>query len=128
MTLVSEAMNRSVVVVPPEARATEAAALARHTHAEHLVVLDAGNLVGILCSVCDLEGVDPDEEVADRMTIPVLTIRPDATVEDAALTMRECAVGCLPVTCGGLLLGTVCVEELERAGVPAPLARRCHHH
>ena len=63
MTLVSEAMNRSVVAVPPEARAVEAAALARHTHAEHLVVLDAGNLVGILCSVCDLEGVDPDEEV-----------------------------------------------------------------
>ena len=127
MTLVSEAMNRSVVAVAPEARAVDAVALAHAAHAAHLVVLDAGNLVGILCSVCDLQDVDPDEDVAERMTVPVLTIRPDASVEDAALTMRECDVGCLPVTCGGMLLGTVCRGELERAGVRAPRARRCHH-
>jgi acetoin utilization protein AcuB len=127
MTLVSEAMNRSVVSVAPEARATEAAALARRARADHLLVLDAGNLVGILCSVCDLEGVEPGEEVAERMSVPVLTIRPDATIEDAAVTLTECEVGCLPVACGGLILGTVCVAELERAGVRAPRARRCHH-
>lgn len=122
MTLVSEAMNRTIVAVPPEASASEAADVARSAHAEHLVVLDGGNLVGILCT-CDLAGAAPDDLVAERMSLPVLTIRPDATLEDAALTMGECEVGCLPVACGGLLLGTLSEDELERAGVHSR-----HHH
>ena len=65
----------------------------------------------------------PDDPVAERVSLPVLTIRPDATLEDAALTMGECEVGCLPVACGGLLLGTLSEDELERAGVHSR-----HHH
>jgi acetoin utilization protein AcuB len=127
MTLVSEAMSRVVVAVPPEATAGDAAEVARAARAEHLVVLDAGNLVGVLCT-CDLEGAERDELVAERMSLPVLTIRPDATLEDAADTMCECEVGCLPVACGGLLLGMLSEDELERAGVHAHRHRHRHHH
>jgi acetoin utilization protein AcuB len=51
--------------------------------------------------------------VADCMTIPVLTVRPDANLEEAATTMHECGVGCLPVVVGGLVLGLI-----EEGGAP----------
>jgi acetoin utilization protein AcuB len=127
MTLVSEAMNRAVVAVPPEASAAEAADVARRAGSEHLLVVDGETLVGILCT-CDLAGAEPDESVADRMSLPVLTIRPDATVEDAALTMLELDVGCLPVACGGLLLGTLSDDELERIGVVRTRPHHCARH
>ncbi len=125
MTLVSEAMNRSVVTVPPEASLADAAALVRRTGAEHVLVMEDGNLVGILCA-CDLRGASPDAEVCDRMTVPVLTVRPDAEVEEAASTMNACGVGCLPVAVGGLILGTLSGAEIARAGVRG-LHPHCQH-
>lgn len=125
MTLVSEAMNRSVVAVAPESSTAEAVTLIRRTGAEHVLVLDEQILVGILCA-CDLRGARPEEAVCDRMTVPVLTVRPDVDVEEAAATMRACDVGCLPVAVGGLILGTVSEAEMVRAGVHGPRPR-CHH-
>ncbi|WP_242396025.1 CBS domain-containing protein [Anaeromyxobacter oryzisoli] len=125
MTLVSEAMNRSPVIIGPEAELTEAAALLAATQAAHLLVVDEGNLVGILCR-CDVRDTTPDERVADRMAVPVMTVRPDATLEEAALTMQDCGVGCVPVALGGLVLGTISAEELERAGLEPPAHRHCH--
>ncbi len=128
MTLVSEAMNRAVVTVAPDALVRDATAVARRTGADHLVVLDGEDLVGILCT-CDLAASRPEEFVHECMTIPVLTVRPDASLDDAAATLADCDVGCLPVALGGLLLGTVSDAELERAGVRGCAARRhCHHH
>lgn len=126
--LVSDAMNRSPVVVSADATIAAAADLARSTGATHLLVMDEEHLVGILCG-CDLAAAPPDELVWERMSLPVITIRPDATLEDAASTLCECGVGCLPVALGGLVLGTVSGEELARAGMPALLPhRRCHEH
>jgi acetoin utilization protein AcuB len=125
MTLVSEAMNRSLIAVSPEASAAEAVAVIRSTGAEHVLVMDEQTLVGILCA-CDLRGARPDEAVCDRMTVPALTVRPDVDVEEAAATMCECGVGCLPVALGGLILGTVSEAEMARAGVHGPRPR-CHH-
>lgn len=123
MTLVADAMNRSIVTVSPDACVSDAAALVRRTGAEHLLVVDEETLVGILCA-CDL-CEDEGERVFDHMTVPVLTVRPDADVEEAARTMDECELGCLPVTVGGLVLGTLGEAELARAGVPARV--HCHH-
>ncbi len=125
MTLVSEAMNRSVVTVTADAPLADAVALVRRTGAEHVLVVDEQNLVGILCA-CDLRGGRPEAPVCDRMTVPVLTVRPDADVEEAAATMTACRVGCLPVAVGGLILGTVSEAEIARAGVREPRAR-CEH-
>ena len=60
------------------------------------------------------------------MTVPVLTVRPDAPVEEAAETMSACGVGCLPVAVGGLILGTLSEAEIVRAGV-RDLHPRCQH-
>jgi len=127
VTLVSEAMNRSLVAVPPDASMAEAAALVRRTGAEHVLVVDEQTLVGILCA-CDLRGARPEDRVSDTMSAPVLTVRPDVAVEEAAVFLFESRVGCLPVAVGGLILGTVSEAELTVAGVvePHPHCRHVH--
>jgi len=128
MRLVCDAMNRAPATIAPEATVGEARALAAREGTAHLLVLDAGNLVGILCT-CDLRAGPAGEQVCERMSLPVLTVRPDVTVDDAAATLCECRLGCLPVALGGLLLGVVGEEELERAGATRlPRPRHCHRH
>ena len=128
MILVSEAMNREVVTIAPDASLGEAEEIARSKGTEHLLVVDEENLVGILCT-CDLGEGEVGDHVCDWMSLPVLTVRPDAPIEEAADTMGECELGCLPVALGGLILGTLSVAELERAGIHAAPARgRCPHH
>lgn len=121
---VSEVMNRTVVTVEPDTTIEAAVALVRRTGAEHLLVLDEQTLVGILCG-CDLRGARLGDRVADRMSLPVMTLRPNAAVEEALTTLRECAVGCLPVVVGGLILGTVGEPELLACGLSVP---HVHHH
>lgn len=125
MTLVSEAMNRSLVTVQPDASMAEAVVLVRRTGAEHVLVLDEQTLVGILCA-CDLRGARPEDRVSYCMSAPVVTVRPDVRVEDAAATLCASRVGCLPVALGGLILGTLSEVELTSAGVSQPHPR-CHH-
>jgi acetoin utilization protein AcuB len=127
MTLVAEAMNRSVVSVAPDASLGEARALVRRTGAEHVLVMDEDTLVGILCA-CDLRGAREDDAVCERMSVPVLTVRPDAPLEAAAMTMQECGVGCLPVALGGLILGTMSEAEFARVGVERPRPHCDHEH
>lgn len=126
MTLVCEAMNRAPLSVEADATAARALAVVETTGAAHLLVMDHDDLIGILCA-CDLRAAGPDEQVSERMSVPVITIRPDATLEDAAVTLGDCGVGCLPVAVGGLVLGTIGEEELAAAGIQGRLPhRRCH--
>jgi acetoin utilization protein AcuB len=124
--LISEAMNRSVITIEPDATVEEAVSLVARSGSEHLLVLDEHTLVGIVCE-CDLRGALAGERVSDRMTIPVMTVRPDTCVEDVAATIAECGVGCVPVTLGGLILGTASEEDLERCGLPVAHAHRHRH-
>lgn len=117
--LVSDAMSRALVAVAPDEEMGEARRLAEATGAHHILVLDSGNLVGILC-LCDLEDSEPSTAVSECMSVPVLTIRADASLAEAADDMRECEVGCLPVVMGGLILGILTDAELSRAGFPLP--------
>ncbi len=127
MTLVSEVMNRSVVSVAVDDLVESAEGVARRTGADHLLVFDQEALVGILCA-CDLDEAERGEHVSDRMSLPVLTVRPDAPVEEAAETLCDCDLGCLPVALGGLILGTLGNAELSRAGLRAGHVHgRCRH-
>jgi acetoin utilization protein AcuB len=124
--MVSEAMNRAVVTIEPDDTIQAAVEIARATGAAHLLVLDEQTLVGIVCT-CDLRAATPGESVSDCMSLPVVTVRPDTSLEDVALTMEECAVGCIPVALGGLILGTVSDDELVRCGMGARHPHRhCH--
>ncbi len=127
MALVSDVMNRTVVAVAPDESIERAEAIAHRTGADHLLVFDQETLVGILCA-CDLDEPERGDQVSDRMSLPVLTVRPDASVERAAETLCDCDLGCLPVALGGLILGTLGNAELARAGLWAGHAHgRCRH-
>lgn len=127
MTLVSEAMNRSLVTIDIDASLAEVIALVRRTGAEHVLVMDEQTLVGILCA-SDLRGAGPEGRVGDFMSTRVMTVRPDVRIEEAALTLYACSVGCLPVAVGGLILGTVSEAELLVAGVSDPHPHCQHTH
>ncbi len=114
--LVSEAMSTAVVPIGPDEPVEEALRLAEERAAHHLLVLDEGTLVGIL-SRRDLEMAEPGARVSDCMSVPVITIRPDASLASAIVTMADFEVGCLPVVIGGLILGLLSEgEELGRRG------------
>lgn len=123
MRLVSEVMNRFPLAVEPECTVGEARERAGAAGASHVLVVEQDIVVGMLCRACDLAAADAGERVCDRMTVPVVMIRPDATLEEAAELLSGYDVHCLPVALGGLLLGTVDGEVLGyRAAVHEPHA------
>jgi CBS domain-containing protein len=93
----------------------------------HLPVLDQGRVVGVV-SQRDLFrsalgtalalGIRRPEElmrtlaVRDVMTTPAVTIGPDAPVQDAARTMAEKRIGCLPVVEDGCLIGILTETDI----------------
>lgn len=123
MPLVSDAMRRAFTTVPADATVAEAAGIAARAREEHLLVVEGENLVGVVCCHCDLEGAPEEEAIAERMTVPVFTVRPDAPLEEAVLTMRDCRVGCLPVAAGGLLLGVLTAQDVADAPAGSPHPR-----
>ncbi len=125
---VADAMSRRVAAVAVDASMGEARRVADASGAHHVVVLDDGELVGVLCT-CDVASAAAGAAVSDHMSVPVLTVRPETPLADAAETMRECDVGCLPVLAGTRLVGILSDREL--AGVAVPGGRphcecRCH--
>jgi CBS domain-containing protein len=95
----------------------------------HLPVLDAGRVVGIV-SQRDLFraalgaalvfGIRrPQElmrslEIRDVMSTPAVTVEPGAPVQQAARTMADKKIGCLPVVEGGRLVGILTEHDVLR--------------
>jgi len=95
----------------------------------HLPVLERGEVVGVV-SQRDLFrsalgaalafGIRrPQElmrslEVRDVMSTPAVTVAPDASVQDAARTMAEKKIGCLPVVERGGLVGILTEHDVLR--------------
>jgi len=95
----------------------------------HLPVLDAGSVVGVV-SQRDLFraalgaalafGIRrPQElmrslEIRDVMSTPAVTVEPGALVQQAARTMAEKKIGCLPVVEGGRLVGILTENDVLR--------------
>ena len=95
----------------------------------HLPVLEAGQVVGVV-SQRDLFrtalgaalafGISrPQEltrslEIRDVMSQPVVTVEPNALVQEAARTMAERKIGCLPVVEGGKLVGILTENDMMR--------------
>ncbi|MCA1719089.1 MAG: CBS domain-containing protein [Actinobacteria bacterium] len=123
-------MTQEVVTAAPQTTAAEALALCRGNRIRHLPVLQGGRLVGVI-SDRDLRAATPalgdparaealDRiRVADEMARDVVTARPEDPIEDAAMTMYERKIGCLPVVDGEDLVGIVTSSDVLRALVPA---------
>ena len=126
MLLVKDSMSREVVALPPQATAGEALALCRERRIRHLPVLEDGRLVGIV-SDRDLRSATPalgDPQraealsnivVSEVMADEVTTARPDDPIEEAANTMREKKIGCLPVVEEESVVGIISSSDVMEA-------------
>lgn len=115
MARVADLMSRAIVSVSRSTRVGEAVRRAKEAAIHHLLVLENGELVGVLCT-CDLRS--SARLVADCMSPRVVTIDVEADAGAAAAQMRRHGVGSLPVTSGGRVVGIVTASDFHRAGMP----------
>jgi acetoin utilization protein AcuB len=126
MLLVRDSMTRDVVTLSPQTTAAEALALCREKGIRHLPVMEEGRLVGMV-SDRDLRSATPalgDPARAEAlkkirvrgvMVRDVLTAHPEDPIEQAANTMREKKIGCLPVLEADELVGILTSSDVMEA-------------
>jgi acetoin utilization protein AcuB len=124
--LVRYHMTTAVRTFSPSTRAADALAEMHADRFRFAPVVDGGRLVGVVTErdlVRKLPGTVSDAErraaapdaivlVAHAMTRQVLSIRPNAHVEDAARVMSDRKINGLPVVDGGILLGVITASDL----------------
>ena len=126
MLLVRDSMTRDVVTIVPQTTAAEALALCREKRIRHLPVTEGGRLAGMV-SDRDLRSATPalgDPARAEAlqkirvegvMVRDVLTAHPEDPIEQAANTMREKKIGCLPVVEADELVGILTTSDVMEA-------------
>jgi CBS domain-containing protein len=123
-------MTRDIRTITPNASATEARSAMRTAGVRHLVVVDKGDLVGIV-SDRDLGGRQAANgraglTVAELMTSTVVTAKPETTIRQAANLLRGHVIGCLVIVEDdkprGIVTTTDLLELLGR-GVERPIER-----
>lgn len=140
---VGRRMTRSVVTIEREASLRRARRIMDNNQIRHLPVVEKDRLVGLLTDR-DIRAAAPSsaasialedrEEFLDQlrvghvMTKRVLSVPPEAAIEDAALLMRQHKISCLPVVEGERLVGIVTETDIygvlmEVLGVEASSSR-----
>lgn len=120
-------MTTSLISIGPDETASEAWSRMEHERIRHLVVMEDGQMVGIL-SIQDLggrkgEAIREGRTVRELMTPKVKTATPDTTLEQAFEIMRKQPIGSLPVMEDGELVGIVTATDvLDELGRGAPRA------
>jgi CBS domain-containing protein len=119
---VSEIMSKDLVTVGPEYNVADVASLMRSKRIGSVIVLEDDRVLGILTER-DILGVvgsgeDPKNVAAhEALTDDVVTIGPDAPVEEAAQEMVRAGVRHLPVISEQDLIGIVSMRDLVRWSV-----------
>ena len=113
---VQDVMTDQVYKVSPDTTAEDAWNLMRMRRIHHLVVTQAGRIVGLL-SARDFGGVKGARArklhtVADVMTPDIPTVTPTTPTRVAADVLRGHPVGCLVVITGGRIVGIVTLADL----------------
>jgi CBS domain-containing protein len=119
---VSEIMSKDLVTVGPEYNVADVASLMRSRKVGSVIVLEDDRVLGILTER-DILGVvgsgeDPKNVAAhEALTDDVITIGPDAPVEEAAGEMVRAGVRHLPVISEQGLIGIISMRDLVRWSV-----------
>jgi CBS domain-containing protein len=116
---VAEVMGTDLFTLTPDTVVASALRLATTKHIHHFLVIEEGNLTGIVCDE-DLRQARQTTMVGDCMTSPVLCIGPETTLADAVNIMDENAVGCLPVITGAFLVGMITRDKLSGIAAVEP--------
>jgi len=120
ITAILDRKGRIVFAVSPNATVSEAVDEMNRNRVGSVLVIDAARLVGIFTERDVLRrvvgaGVDPRRTtVADVMTSDVVTISPDATIEDTMVLFTEKRLRHLPVVSAGKLVGTISIGDVTR--------------
>jgi acetoin utilization protein AcuB len=139
---VADWMTKHVITAGPEDSVSHAMHLMRDKGIKHLPVLKDGKLVGVL-SDRDIRAYAPSKatsldvyevnyllakaKVKEAMGKTLTTTTPDTPVEEAALTMLEGNIGCLPVLEGEVLVGIISDRDIFRALVDITGVRHRGH-
>lgn len=120
ITAILDRKGRHVYAVSPTMTVSDAVAEMNRHRVGSVLVLDAGRLVGIFTERDVLRrvvgaGVDPTRAlVAEVMTAGVITISPDASLEDTMVLFTEKRCRHLPVIESGNLVGTISIGDITR--------------
>lgn len=139
---VADWMTRQVITADPQESVLHAMHVMRDRGIKHLPVVKDGKLVGVI-SDRDIKAYCPSKATAldvyeinyllskasvrEAMGARLLTIAPDAPVEDAAMMMLDENVGCLPVVAGETLAGIISDRDIFRALVDISGVRHGGH-
>jgi CBS domain-containing protein len=112
----SDLMHTEVLTVSPDTTMAEAARRMVERETGAAVVLDGGEMVGLV-SERDLmrvvsDGVDPQVPVTERMTRHVLTGVPSMSIPEALAIMHEGHFRHLPVSDQGRIVGMVSMRDV----------------
>lgn len=139
---VSDWMTKKVFTVEPEDYLSDAISLMRERRIKHIPVLKGGKLKGII-SDRDIKEYSPSKattldiyelhyllaktRIKELMKTRVVTTMSDTPVEEAAMTMLDNDIGCLPVMEGGNLVGIISDRDIYRALVDITGVRHGGH-
>ncbi len=139
---VADWMTRQVITVEPHESVLHAMHLMRDRGIKHLPVVHGGKLVGVI-SDRDIKAYCPSKATAldvyeinyllskatvqEAMHKRVVSIAPDAAVEQAAMVMLDENIGCLPVVAGETLAGIISDRDIYRALVDISGVRHGGH-
>lgn len=126
---VSHWMTRKVYTVSPDDSVTDAVKLMKEKSIKHVPVVKDDKLRGII-SDRDIKEYSPSKatsldmyelhyllakgRVKEMMKTKVITTTPGTPVEDAAVTMYDQNIGCLPVVEAGKLVGIISDRDIFR--------------
>ena len=120
ITAILDRKGRTVFSVSPRTSVADAVAEMNRHRVGSVLVLEGGKLVGIFTERDVLRrvvgaSVDPRQSVvADVMTSGVITISPEATVEETMVLFTEKRCRHLPVLDQGQLVGTISIGDITR--------------
>lgn len=118
--LVRDIMMRNVKTVRTDDSALDAVVKMNKFHIGSVIVTNNGRPIGIITERNILERIveprlDPSTvRVKDIMSSPVVTIDPNAAVEEAAQIMARKHIKKLPVVDGGKIVGVVSTSDIVR--------------
>jgi acetoin utilization protein AcuB len=127
---VSDWMTKKVFTIDPDGYLSDAIRLMKDQGIKHLPVLKNGKLKGII-SDRDIKEFSPSKAtsldiyelhyllaktmIKSLMKTKVITTTADTPVEEAAMTMLDGNIGCLPVLDGADLVGIISDRDIYRA-------------
>ncbi len=126
---VRDIMQTKIVQISAEERLSTVEDIMTLGRVRHMPVVRGGQLVGVVserdllrASLSNLSSFGSEQrraflsavEIAKVMSSPAVVVGPEVAVQQAALTMAERKIGCLPVVEDGRLIGLITETDVLR--------------